>query len=209
MALLERCADDAGELRGEHAVEPTGITGRKAAEQLNTPVEHIEQLVFGEVGENVEQDRIAVLDTTREVEDSDTRDTEGSKQHFTVFVPELIMIAGERQAGADAQAIQRLECRPIADDRCRYGAEGGAQRSEGEAKRIGDTGGVAARGDNYGMCLQGLVLARDIGERLPKRAELRFSVVVLFCLERPRWTVYLECPAFGSFVRRGNVGSAD
>ena len=182
MALLERCADDAGELRGEHAVEPTGIAGRKAAEQLNAPVEHIEQLVFGEVGENVEQDRIAVLDTTREVEDSDARDTEGSKQHFTVFVPELIMIAGERQAGADAQAIQRLERRPIAKDRCRYGAEDGAQRSEGEAKRIGDTGGVAARGDNYGMCLQGLVLARDIGERFPKRAELRFSVVVLFCL---------------------------
>ena len=127
MALLERCADDAGELRGEHAVEPTGIAGRKAAEQLNAPVERIEQLVFGEVGENVEQDRIAVLDTTREVEDSDTRDTEGSKQHFTVFVPELIMIAGERQAGTDAQAIQRLECRPIANDRCRYGAEDGAQ----------------------------------------------------------------------------------
>ena len=105
------------------------------------PVEHIEQLVFGEVGENVEQDRIAALDTTGEVEDSDARDTEGSKQDFTVFVPELIMIAGERQAGADAQAIQRLECRPIADDRCRYGAEDGAQRSEGEAKRIGDTGG--------------------------------------------------------------------
>lgn len=49
-----------------------------------------------------------MLDTTREVEDSDTRDTEGSKQHFTVFVPELIMIAGERQAGADAQAINVL-----------------------------------------------------------------------------------------------------
>ena len=128
MALLERCADDAGELRGEHAVEPTGIAGRKAAEQLNAPVEHIEQLVFGEVGENVEQDRIAVLDTTREVEDSDARDTEGSKQHFTVFVPELIMIVGERQAGTDAQAIQRLECRLIANDRCRYGTEDGAQR---------------------------------------------------------------------------------
>ena len=119
------------------------------------------------------------------------------------------MVTGERQAGADAQTIQRLECRPIANDRCRYGAEDGAQRGEGEAKRIGDTGGVAARGDNYGMCLQGLVLARDIGERFPKRAELRFSVVVLLCLECPRWTVYLECPAFGSFVRRGNVGSAD
>ena len=71
------CADDAGELRGEHAVEPTGIAGRKAAEQLNAPVKHIEQLVFREVGENVEQDRIAALDTTGEVEDSDARDTEG------------------------------------------------------------------------------------------------------------------------------------
>ena len=119
------------------------------------------------------------------------------------------MVTGERQAGADAQTIQRLECCPIANDRCRYGAEDGAQRSEGEAKRIGDTGGVAARGDNYGVCLQGRVLARDIGERFPKRAEFRFSVVVLFCLECPRWTVYLECPAFGSFVCRGNVGSAD
>ena len=94
MALLERCADDAGELRGKHTVEPTGIAGRKAAEQFNAPVKHIEQLIFREVGEKVEQDRIAALYTTGEVEDSDARDTEGSKQDFTVFVPELIMIAG-------------------------------------------------------------------------------------------------------------------
>ena len=67
-----------------------GIAGRKRQpSSSNAPVEHIEQLVFGEVGENVEQDRIAVLDTTGEVEGGDARDTEGSKQDFTVFVPEL------------------------------------------------------------------------------------------------------------------------
>lgn len=118
------------------------------------------------------------------------------------------MVTGERQAGADAQTIQRLECRLIANDRCRYGAEDGAQRSEGEAKRIGDTGGVAARGDNYGMCLQGLVLARTSASAFEASGAPIFGRRA-FCLECPRWTVYLECPAFGSFVRRGNVGSAD
>lgn len=42
--------------------------GRKTAEQFNASVEHIEQLIFGEVGENVEQDRVAVLDASGEVE---------------------------------------------------------------------------------------------------------------------------------------------
>ncbi len=105
MALLERRTDDVGELRSKHAIEPAEVVGRKAAEQFNASAEHIEQLVFGEVGENVEQDRIAALDTTGEVEDSDARDAEGSKQHFTVFVPEFTVVAGERQAGADAQTI--------------------------------------------------------------------------------------------------------
>ena len=36
-------------------------------------------------------------------------------------------------------------------------------------RRSNRCGGVAARGDNYGMCLQGHVLARDISERFPKR----------------------------------------
>ena len=42
MALFECGADDVRELRGKHAVEPAGIVGRKAAEQLNSLVEHIE-----------------------------------------------------------------------------------------------------------------------------------------------------------------------
>ena len=102
MALLERCADDAGELRGEHAVKPTGIAGRKAAEQLDALVEYVEQRVFGEVGEEIEQNRVAGLNTSGKIESGDARDAEGSKQHFTVFVPELLTIAGECQPGADA-----------------------------------------------------------------------------------------------------------
>ena len=56
-------------------------------------------------------------------------------------------------------------------------------RCEGKIERLRDFDRVAARSDNYGLCLQRLALARDVGERLPKRANLRFSVVVLFCLE--------------------------
>ena len=117
------------------------------------------------------------------------------------------MIAGERQTGADAQAIQRLERSLVAEDRCRHGAEDGALRCEGKIERLRDVGRAAARSDNYGLCLQRLVLARGVGERLPKRAEFRFSVVVLFCLECSRGTVYLECPALGGFACRDNVCS--
>ena len=42
MTLFECGADNVRELRGEHAVEPAGVAGRKAAEQLNSLVEHIE-----------------------------------------------------------------------------------------------------------------------------------------------------------------------
>ena len=119
------------------------------------------------------------------------------------------MIAGKRQTGADAQAIQCLERRLVAEDRCRHRAEDGALRGEGKIERLRDVGGVATRSDNYGLCLQRLVLARGVGKRLPKRAEFRFSVVVLFCLECSRRTVYLECPALGGFGCRGNVCSTD
>lgn len=71
-------------------------------------------------------------------------------------------------------------------------------RCEGKIERLRDVGGAAARSDNYGLCLQRLVLARGVGKRLPKRANLRFSVVVLFCLECSRGTVYLEYPASGA-----------
>ena len=116
MALLERRADDAGELRGKHAIEPAGIVGRKAAEQLNSLIEHIEQLAFGEAGEEIEQNRVAVLDATGEVEGGNARDAKGSEEHFAVFAPEFLMIAGERQTGADAQAILGLERRLVAND---------------------------------------------------------------------------------------------
>ena len=119
------------------------------------------------------------------------------------------MIAGERQTGADAQAIQRLERSLVAEDRCRHRAEDGMLRCEGKIERLRDVGGAAARSDNYGLCLQRLVLARGVGKRLPKRANLRFSVVVLFCLECSRGTVYLEYPALGGFECRGNVCSTD
>ena len=82
-------------------------------------------------------------------------------------------------------------------------------RCEGKIERLRDVGGAAARSDNYGLCLQRLVLARGVGKRLPKRANLRFSVVVLFCLECSRGTVYLEYPALGGFECRGNVCSTD
>ena len=113
------------------------------------------------------------------------------------------MIAGERQTGADAQAIQCLERSLVAEDRCRHRAEDGSLRGEGKIERPRDVGRVA------GLCLQRLVLARGVGERLPKRAEFRFSVVVLFCLECSRGTVYLECPALGGFECRGDVCPTD
>ena len=119
------------------------------------------------------------------------------------------MIVGERQAGMDAQTIHVLSAARSPTTVADTGQRMGRSEVRGRRNVSAIPGGVAARSDNYGMCLQGLVLARGIGERFPKRAELRFSVIVLFCLERSRWTVYLECPAFGSFVRRGNVGSAD
>ena len=81
------------------------------------------------------------------------------------------MIAGERQAGADAQAIQCLERSLVAEDRCRHRAEDGVLRGEGKIERLRDVGRAAARSDNYGLCLQRLVLARGVGECLPKRAE--------------------------------------
>ena len=80
------------------------------------------------------------------------------------------MIAGERQTGADAQAIQCLERSLVAEDRCRHRAEDGSLRGEGKIERPRDVGRVAARSDNYGLCLQRLVRARGVGERLPKRA---------------------------------------
>ena len=150
-----------------------------------------------------------MLDTTGEIEDGNARDTKGAEEHLAVFVPELLMIAGERQTGTDAQAIQGLEGRLIANDRCRYGAEDGALCREGKIERLRDVGRVAARGDNHSLCLQCLVLARGIGECLPKRADLRFSVIVLFCLECPRGTIYLERPALGGFGCQGNVCCAD
>ena len=121
------------------------------------------------------------------------------------------MICGRAiEAGADAQAIQRLECRPIADDRCRYGGRG-MGRSEDEGRRNANrrhTGGVANPvAQIITVCACRASVCEDIGQPFPKRAGSDFGRRA-FALSaragRSIWSVSLR-----ALCAEANVGSAD
>lgn len=208
MALLERCADDAGELRGEHAVEPTGIAGRKAIEQLNAPVERIEQFVFGEVGKT--SSRIVSPRWIR-------------RERLKTATPEMPKV---RNSTSPSSCQSSLWLRASVK-RARTRRPSNVLSAARSPTTVAETGQRMGRSEVRGRrnvsaipvglppvaiitaCACRVSFLRGHRRALSEASGAPIFGRRAFCLECPRRTVYLECPAFGSFVRRGNVGSAD